>query len=296
MLLALSTYSLAAWRRQQKKSLEDTLHWIADHGLKAVEFAGLDDQAKTDPFARAATLRDRCDKLGLKVVSYCTGAEFLRPQDAQLREVERLKREVDVAAILGAPTMRHDVTWGPANKLNDPPVPAKTFPAVLKYLVPALRAVADYAQTKSIKTSLENHGFYMQASTRVEALIKAVRHPNFGLTIDLGNFLCVNENPVAAVTRLAKYVIMAHVKDFHVRPKTAMPPAGWFATPTKIALRGAIVGHGTIDIPKVLSILKSKRYTGCLSLEFEGMEDAPFACEQGLAYLKTLTPNIPLEF
>ncbi|MCC7409843.1 MAG: sugar phosphate isomerase/epimerase [Phycisphaeraceae bacterium] len=295
MLVALSTYSLAAWRRQQNKSLEDTLHWIADHGLKAVEFAGLDDRAKPDPLARAAELRALCDKLHLQVASYCTGAELLQPPDAQRQEVERLKHEVDVAAVLGAPTMRHDVTWGPKNSRNNPPVKAKTFPAVVQYLVPALRAVADYAQSKSIKTSLENHGFYMQASKRVESLLKAVHHPNFGLTIDLGNFLCVNENPVNAVTRLAKYVIMAHVKDFHVRPKTAMPPAGWFATPTKIALRGAIVGHGVIDIPKVLTIL-NKRYTGYLSLEFEGMEDPPFACEQGLAYLKSLTPKLPLEF
>ena len=59
----------------------------------------------------------------------------------------------------------------------------------------------------------------MQESRRVEKLIQTVKHPNFGLTIDMGNFLCVNEDPISAVKRVAKYAQMAHVKDFHVRPK-----------------------------------------------------------------------------
>jgi sugar phosphate isomerase/epimerase len=72
----------------------------------------------------------------------------------------------------------------------------------------------------------------------------------------MGNFLCVNENPVPAVKRLAKYAVMAHVKDFHIRPKESVPPSGWFKTPTPIALRGAIVGHGVIDVPAQIQHLR----------------------------------------
>src|SRR5262249_29794679 len=133
---------------------------------------------------------------------------------------------------------------------------APTFDNALKVIVPAIREVADYAAGKGVKTSLENHGFYMQASERVAKLIKTVKHPNYGLTMDMGNFLCVNEPPEKAVARVAKLAIMCHVKDFHVKPKTQRPPTGWFDTPTEIALRGAIVGHGVIDIPKQLATLK----------------------------------------
>jgi sugar phosphate isomerase/epimerase len=164
----------------------------------------------------------------------------------------------------------------------------KTFDAALKVVVPAIREVADYAATKGVKTSLENHGFYMQESRRVEKLIKTVKHPNFGLTIDMGNFLCVNEDPVQAVKRVAKYAQMAHVKDFHLRPKMTMPPSGWFATPTEIALRGAIVGHGVIDVPKQIELLKKSGYDGYLSLEFEGMEEPLTAVRLGLEYLRPL--------
>ncbi|MEO7158349.1 MAG: sugar phosphate isomerase/epimerase, partial [Vicinamibacterales bacterium] len=140
--------------------------------------------------------------------------------------------------------------------------------------------------------SLENHGFYMQASQRVEQLIKSVAHKNYGLTIDLGNFLCVNENPTDATRRLAKYVIMAHAKDFHMKPKTQMPPTGWFATPTDIALRGAIAGHGVLELPAALKLLKRAGYDGYLSLEFEGMEEPAKGITLGLEYLKCCLANL----
>jgi sugar phosphate isomerase/epimerase len=96
----------------------------------------------------------------------------------------------------------------------------------------------------------------------------------------------VNDDPVRAVERLAKYVVMAHVKDFHVKPKDRSPGTGWFNTPTDIALRGAICGHGAIDIPAQLRLLTKAGYDGYLSLEFEGMEEPASAVKHGLDYVK----------
>jgi sugar phosphate isomerase/epimerase len=291
MKLAVSTYSLWRWRSENNKSLEQSLDWIAKAGVPAVEFAGTIAEDENDLPRRAAALRKRCEKLGLEIASYCVGAELLVAPAKQKKVVERLKKEVDAAAELGAPTMRHDVTRGfgdDANGLRGP----KTFDAALKAVVPAIRAVADHGRSVGVKTSLENHGFYMQESRRVEKLIRKVDHPNFGLTIDLGNFLCVNENPTDATRRLAKYAIMAHAKDFHVKPKKRMPPTGWFATPTEICLRGAIAGHGVLDLPEQLRLLKRAGYDGYLSLEFEGMEDPARAVTLGLDYLRSVVGTI----
>jgi sugar phosphate isomerase/epimerase len=285
MKLAVSTYSLWRWRAENKKSLEQALEWIVETGTPAVEFSGLDEKAKDKPVKRAAQIRQRCEKLGLAIAGYSVGGEYLLPPDAQRAAVEATKKEVDVAAELGVKNMRHDVSrgWG---KHSEGLKGAQTFDNAVKIIVPALREITEYAAKKGVKTSLENHGFYMQASERVEKLIKAVKHPNYGLTMDMGNFLCVNEDPVKAVTRAAKYAIMCHTKDFHVRPKTTKPPSGWFDTPTPIALRGAIVGHGVIDVPKQLQIIKKSGYKGYLSLEFEGMEEPGNAVKLGLEYLK----------
>jgi sugar phosphate isomerase/epimerase len=281
MKLAVSTYSLSRWRRENGRSLEEAVDWIADHGT-AVEFSGLDERGAENPVARAAELREHCRRRGVAIAGYSVGAELLRPPPAQREVIESLKTQVDVAAALGVATMRHDVTRGFADDWSGP----RTFEAALEVVVPAIREVTEYAAPKGVKTSLENHGFYMQASERVERLIQMVNHPNYGLTMDMGNFLCVNEDPVQAVTRVVKYAVMAHVKDFHVRPKTTMPPSGWFATPTEIALRGAVVGHGVIDIPQQLRILTDSGYNGYLSLEFEGMEEPAKAVELGLQYLR----------
>src|SRR5207244_4507600 len=142
----------------------------------------------------------RCEKSNLPIVSYCVVAELLTTPNQQRRTIEQLKRQVDTAAELGAPSMRHDVTRGFNDNVKSVKVP-HTFAAALKIVIPAIREVADYAQRKGVRTSLENHGFFMQESRRVEKLIKTVAHPNFGLTLDMGNFLCVNEDPLSAVKR-----------------------------------------------------------------------------------------------
>jgi sugar phosphate isomerase/epimerase len=285
MKLAVSTYSLSRWRTEQHKTLEQSLDWIAANGVRAVEFTGIGEESD-HLLRRAAALRKRCEKLRLKPIGYCVNAELLVPPARQKQAVAQLKHQVDVAEALGVPSMRHDVTRGFGAHSKGVRT-AKTFDGALKVVVPAIREVADYAQERGIKTSLENHGFYMQEARRVEKLIKAVDHPNFGLTIDLGNFLCVNDDPVKAVRRLGKFVILAHAKDFHVRPKGRMPASGWFATPTDLALRGAICGHGVIDVPAQLRLLKQAGYDGYLSLEFEGMEEPTSAVRLGLEYLKS---------
>jgi sugar phosphate isomerase/epimerase len=268
--------------------MEDSIDFIASQGVDGIEFSGLDDgRPSASPLQRADALRQKCERHNLPVISYCTAAELLRPRAAQRAEIERVKREVDVAAALGVPSMRHDVTRGFGDNARGLRIP-KTFDAALKVLVPAIREIANYAATKNVKTSLENHGFFMQASRRVERLIRAVGHENFGLTLDMGNFLCVNEDPLAAVKRLARYAIMVHVKDFHVRPKSSMPATGWFATPTKVALRGAIVGHGVIDVARQIEHMRRVGYDGYLSLEFEGMEDPLTAVKLGLDALRKL--------
>src|ERR1043165_2186195 len=70
MKLAVSTYSLARWRSENNKSLEDSLRWIADSGAGAVEFTGFGDENR-EPVARARELRKTCEKLKLSIVGYC---------------------------------------------------------------------------------------------------------------------------------------------------------------------------------------------------------------------------------
>jgi len=106
------------------------LDWIASVNVEAVEFSGLDEKAAAQPVRRAAQLRKRCEKLGLKIAGYSTGAELLGPPEEQAELVRQLKGHVDIAAELGVRNMRHDVTRGPK-----PDGPRMTLAAVLKAVV-----------------------------------------------------------------------------------------------------------------------------------------------------------------
>jgi sugar phosphate isomerase/epimerase len=133
----------------------------------------------------------------------------------------------------------------------------------------------------------ENHGFFAQDSRRVERLVTAVGHPNFGLLVDIGNFLCVDEDPAQAVGRVAPLAFHVHVKDFFVRSgQRPCPGEGWFASRGGNYLRGTILGHGDVPVEQCLRILARAGYDGAVSIEFEGIEEPLASIRMGLNCLR----------
>jgi sugar phosphate isomerase/epimerase len=185
--------------------------------------------------------------------------------------------------------MRHDATFG----YPDDHTGEATFESALPTLIKGCQAVADYAATKGVKTMVENHGFFAQGSIKNEQIVKGVDHDNFGALVDIGNFLCDDEDPVSATRRMAPLALHAHAKDFHVKPADAADPGkGWLRTNAKQYLRGSIIGHGNIDIPGCLRALKEGGYSGPVSVEFEGLEDNNEALTIGLENLRRYAAEV----
>ncbi|MBI5382011.1 MAG: sugar phosphate isomerase/epimerase [Opitutae bacterium] len=253
-------------------------------GFDVIEFSTLTLPPGETPLTFAPKVRAECDRVGIAVANYTIGADFLNEPGRDWQGVaERLKDEVRVAKILGAPGMRHDATRGfpPGHKGR------RSFDDALPTLAKGCRAVTEFAADLGIKTMVENHGFFCQDSERIEKLINAVDHPNFGALIDMGNFLCADEEPGRAVGRLMPYVSHVHTKDFNVKPGTAPEPGeGWFQTRGGNHLKGTIVGHGEVPILSCLKIMKQANYDGVLSIEFEGLEEPVQALEIGLQNLR----------
>ncbi|MEZ4869041.1 MAG: sugar phosphate isomerase/epimerase family protein [Caldilineaceae bacterium] len=248
-------------------------------GFDVIEFSKIAVPAgKTLP-AYAAELRAEADRVGIPIVNYTIGADFLKGSNGDLQaEIARVKDEVDVAAILGVPGMRHDASSGwPADHIGP-----KSFDAALPRLAEGCRAVTDYAAAKGIKTMVENHGWFCQESVRVEKLVTAVNHANFGVLIDMGNFLCADDEPASAVSRLMPYAFHCHAKDFHVKSGNEVNPGkGWFTSRGGNYLRGAIIGHGNVPVVQCLKIMQRDGYQGVLSIEYEGIEDVLTGIEIG---------------
>lgn len=277
MKIAVSSYSFMGAIKDGRMGLMDVIPKAKEMGFEAIEVASIASIAD-EIRASAQALRAQSKAYNMPICAYLTSADFLAPDlDA---EVKKMQKEVEVTALLGAPRMRHDACWQ-----VDPSV---TFESALPRIVEGYRRVTEYACGLGVHTMIENHGFFTQDSDRVEAIVKGVDHKNFGWLVDMGNFLCADEDPEHAVAVAAPYAVHVHAKDFHIKPKAQRAPElGWFDTRSGNHLRGAMFGHGNMNLAGVMALLKNAGYDGWISLEYEGIEDCLMAIPEGLKNLKT---------
>lgn len=282
MKFSVSSYSYAGLTLSGAKSELQLIELAAEMGFDAIEFAEINPPVGMEKAAYAVSLHDEAERVGIPIAAYCIGADLLNNTDA---EINRLKGEVDIAAALGAAVMRHDASGGFGKEGRN----QRGFTNALPVLVRGYKSVTEYAKSRGVKTCIENHGFFCQDSARVEAIINGVADENFGALIDIGNFLCADEEPAVAVGNLAPYAFHVHCKDFHFRRGTEFaPPDGFFKTRGGNLLRGAIIGHGIVPVEQCLRIIKESGYDGYYTVEFEGMEDTMTGVRCGLNTLKKL--------
>ena len=258
-----STYSFGGYR---DRGIDFMIEKTAALGFDGIEivvgcFEGSDDVKKAEEVAA------KCRGAGLEVASLCTGADLLYGDRRE--EVRRLCALADVTAAYGAKVMRHDVCCGFRGEKTH-----RGYDDALKVIVPACREVATYAESVGVVSTTENHGYFSQDSARVEKLLNAVGHENFGALIDIGNFMCADEDPTKATGVLAGYARHIHAKDFYFKSGTENDPGeGWFRSRAGNYLKGTIIGHGEAHIAQSIAILKRSGYDGYVTVEFEGTED-----------------------
>lgn len=277
MKIGLSSYSLSRLINSGEMTILDAIQWVSENGGEHVEIVPVGFNLLEDPTLIDA-IRKKADETGLELSNYAVGANFIQDSEELFNEqVAMLKRHVDVVHGLGIKLMRHDVASRPV-----PQTSIFQFEKDLDRMVEGVRQVADYAAGFGITTSVENHGFFVQASDRVQRLIHEVDRENFKTTLDVGNFMCADEDSVVSVKKNLPYASMVHLKDFYLRPSYRNPGEGWFKTASGNYLRGAIVGQGDIDMVEVIRVVKQSGYNGYISIEFEGMEDPRIGSKIGM--------------
>ncbi len=274
MKISVTSYSFHNYFNEDSLGVFGCIDKTKEMGFDGIEFT---DGAWTKnlDLETAKKVGEYCREKGLEVPAFCVGANFLK--DDLDGEIERVKRNVDFAAALGAANMRHDVGYGFSGKKV-----GIGYDDALPMLVKGCRAVTEYAAEKGIGTMTENHGYFSQDSARVEKLINTVGNPNFGALVDVGNFMCADEDPVKAVSIMAPYAKHVHCKDFYWKSGMDVNPGeGWFRTRALNYLRGAIIGCGCANVYQSIQILKKVGYDGYVTVEFEGHEDCLYAIRVG---------------
>ena len=249
-----STYSFGGLIGDDQLGIYGVIDKAAEMGFTGIEFT--DDGPIT--LESAPKIKKYCKDAGIIPVNLCTGADFAKEAPEQRAEqIRKVKEVIDIACMLGVAMVRHD------------------------------SEVTEYAEKKGIRTLTENHGFFSQDAVRVEKLINAVGHPNFGALVDIGNFMCADEDPALSVGLLAPYAYHVHCKDFYFKSGIEIAPGeGWFQTRAGNWLRGSVVGFGAAKAAQSLQTLHRAGYDGYYSIEFEGGDDALWGIRTGLANMK----------
>lgn len=280
MKIGVSSYSFSKLINKGEMTQADCVEKAKEIGFDAIEFVDMIPEEGYTEESYAKLIRERAEKAGIEITAYTVGARLITDSDEETEaEIKRIMKKVDVAEILGVKLMRHDAYFSQTKY--------RSFDASLPELADNIRRITEYAESKGIRTMVENHGFICQDSIRVEKIFNAVNHPNFGLLCDIGNFLCVDENPVTAVSRVAPYAFHAHIKDFYVHGFD-YPADGCIVTRGCNKIKGAPAGYGDVPVKQCVAILKKAGFTGNFSLEFEGAEPCIPSLEKALAFIKAI--------
>ena len=286
MKISVSSYSFQQYIGQGKLTQLDCVSKAKEMGFDAIEFIDIAGTSLDEQKEYAKSIREEADRIGIEINAYTIGACLYKDTEEENdAEVKRLCGQLEVAKILGASVMRHDVCYALGKKGN-----ARSFDLMLPTIARNARRVTEYAESLGIITCTENHGYIAQDSDRVERLFNAVAHDNYGLLVAIGNFICADEDPAIAVSRVAPYAVHVHVKDMLVRNE----PTGSCVNPTRGGryFVGTVAGEGDIPVKRCLNILKRAGYDGFISLEYEGREDCLTAIPRGLENVKKILEEI----
>lgn len=237
--------------------LDDALALLAHEGYDGVALT-LDhqhlDPLGDDPRAQAARIRARLEQLGLAVVVE-TGARFVldprrkhRPtlldEPGRDRRLGLLHTAIDVAVELGAPVVH---LW--AGRRADDVDPEVAW----ERLVAGCAELLDHAQHAGLDLAFEPEpGMLVERVDEVLALHAALdHHPRFGVTLDVGHCVCLEDRPVPACVE-AVAGLLRHVQIEDMR-------------------RGVHehleFGQGILDLPEALHALAGIGYNGLVSVE-----------------------------
>lgn len=162
---------------------------------------------------------------------------FANPNKAvREKDVELVKKWIDVAAKLGAPVIRVFSGTVPEGYENNWKVPAS-------WMVECLKECAAYGAERGVIIGVQNHGDMLKTADETIQIIKAVNSPWIGVIVDTGNFKV--EDPYKDIEKVIPYAVNFQLKE------------SAFGTNSPIR----------IDLPRFMKIVNKSGYKGYMPIE-----------------------------
>lgn len=242
--LGLNAYSFNRPLTDGSMTLEDVVHYCAQHGIDALDVTGyyFPGYPKVPADDYVFKLKRTAFLNGVSLSGTGVRNDFTAPDPAARRnDVQLVKNWIEVAEKLGAPVIRVFTGKGAP--------PARSFDQVLEWMVPLFKECAAYGQSHGVIVGLQNHNDFLKTAEQTIHIIEAVDSDWFGSILDIGSLRTLD--PYEEIEKLTPYAVSWQLKEK--------------------------LGYGTkevdTDLRKVKNIIEKAGYRGFLPVETLGAGD-----------------------
>lgn len=203
---------------------------------------------------------------GLSVACYSAAVQLFA-DDAE-EKVEKLLRNAELAAKLGSPYFHHTLV------LRLPPS-APTYGEAFERILPYAEKIARRCNALGMTALYEPQGFYFNGIEGLGKIHNALkmRGCEVGICADLGNPLFVDVSPIDVTRAFLGEIRHVHLKNYFVfndpqeELKCSCSKAGKYLSASELM-------DGVVDLGAAVTLLKGAGYSGALSIEWMGDDDA----------------------
>ena len=255
--IGVSSYSFWAFHRDPLRPLDVNLDHAARMGFDGLEV--LQRQLVSTENGALQKIKRHAFLLGLDLMGFSTHQGFLSPdKEKRQKNIDHTIDCLEQAYRLGIPTMRvNSGTWGTsknfdelmANRGEEKPIEGYDEEDAYKWVIDAYETLVPEAEKRGVVMGLENHWGLGRTPEGVKRVVDAVKSPWLQVTLDTGNFL---EDPYDRLAELAPQTVLLQAKTYYGEGR-------WYTL--------------DLDYARIAKIMRDAKFSGYVSLEFEGKED-----------------------
>ncbi|MBL8825749.1 MAG: sugar phosphate isomerase/epimerase [Planctomycetaceae bacterium] len=251
---SLAAYSYRELLTKSEFTLQDFVADCAKFGLEGTELTSY-YFPKDVTTAYLNDIKGQCFRLGLDISGTAVGNNLCLPKGEKRDEqIQLVKRWVDHADVLGAPTIR--IFSG--NKGKD-----QTEAEAHQLAVEGMEECCEYAGKHGVTLALENHGGLTATAEGLLKLVNDVKSPWFGVNVDTGNFHTAD--PYGDLAKIAPYAVNVQIKVVIAKEGGSKEPA---------------------DFKRFAKMMADVGYRGYIVLEYEEKTDPPTECPKFIDQLR----------
>lgn len=252
-------YTMPFPRIQSYRQLIDL---AAEYEMEAVE--GFCQYEFVEPdIEKAKELRAYADSKGIKFSCFSLFCNLVG--EDRREQIERLKKYVEVCAVLGSPYIHHTI----ANEIEEPNNVLPHADEYYKRGIEAVREIYDHAEKFGVRAVYEDQGYLFNGVENFGRFLCDVDR-NVGVVADFGNIYHVEEEIDDFIKNFKDRICHVHVKDVKLSDKQL---GGGLHTSKLNFMYESILGEGCVRFKEAMKLLHDMGYDGYYSLEYGAPED-----------------------